>query len=125
MNHSYVEYPRIFAGIAVLTAIFFVGCLVLGQLSLPMVLGTLLGDLTAGLNFVLICQGAENLLDKTPGRARSSAVFGYLFRLAFTTVAIIFGYYADFINLIGVIVALFFPKITLIALCFLWKGGEK
>ena len=26
---------------------------------------------------------------------------------------------------IGVIVALFFPKITLIALCFLWKGGEK
>ena len=125
MDVSKEECRKVFWGIAVLTAIFFVICILVGQFDLPMFLGGLLGAVVGGLNFVLLCLSVEGLLEKDAHRARSSAAFGYFFRLLFTAVVIIFGYTADFINVVGVVIPLFFPKFALIASYLCRKGGEK
>lgn len=126
MDIAIDELKRLSPILAALNLAMLAVSLVTGYLDGAMVLGLLLGNAYAAVHFILIGVAAKAVVKLTPQEAQRWMAASYFLRMMLTSVVIIVGFKAPFINALGVILPLFFPKISLnIGHIFLWKGGEK
>lgn len=125
MDIALEELRRLAPLLAALNAAMLAVCALTGRLDSPMLLGMLIGNAYAAVHFILIGVAAERVVQLTPAEAQRQMAAAYFLRLMLMSVVIIVGMKANFINALGVIVPLFFPKLSLtIGHIFIWKGGE-
>lgn len=113
MDATLRETIKIFKGIVVLDVIFIAIIYILGKFDIPMLQGILIGSVYALLNFRLIAVSLNRAVQMSPGRAQVFAGVSYVGRLALTAAIILAAIKVDYINAFGVIVPMFFPKLSL------------
>lgn len=85
----------------------------LGYLNLPFILGLFCGTAYAVLNFFILGRTVEIALDRPPAKAQRYMAGQYFVRMGLTAVVIIIAIKVDFINVLGVILPLLYPRLAL------------
>ena len=98
--------------------------LLLGAWTLPVLLGNLLGGLTAVLNFFLMGLTVQSAVDKPQDEARTAMKASQALRSVMLLAVLAAGAAAPCFHLIAAIVPLFFPRIA-IALRPLWERAGR
>ena len=112
------ELKKLARGIAVCNLLLFIGLMLAHRGLLPSLLG--MG------NFILTGISAEQAVRLDPEAARRKMAAGYFQRMLMLAVVIAIGLAADPFDPFGVILPLFFPKISLtVGYIFFWKGGNR
>ena len=110
---------------AVLSALMEAVFLVIGKWDVTVLLGNLLGGLTAVLNFFLMGLTVQSAGDKRQDEARTAMKASQALRSVMLLAVLVAGAAAPCFHLIAAIVPLFFPRIA-IALRPLWdRAGRR
>lgn len=115
MEVIYRETRFIAKGVAVCSILFLAGSVVFDFFSIPLLIGALLGGLYAIAHFVLIGHSVLESQQRTPEKARSYMSRQYFMRMFLTALVIFLSIEVDFISPLGLIPALFYPKISIYA----------
>ena len=119
------ETTYIAAWTAVLSALMEAVFLVLGKWDVTVLLGNLLGGLTAVLNFFSMGLTVQSAVDKPQDEARTAMKASQALRSVMLLAVLVAGAAAPCFHLIAAIVPLFFPRIA-IALRPLWdRAGRR
>ena len=126
MEIAIEELKKLARGIAVCNLLLFIGLMLARRGLLPSLLGMALGNAAAVGNFILTGISAEQAVRLDPEAARRKMAAGYFQRMLMLAVVIAIGLAADPFDPFGVILPLFFPKISLtVGYIFFWKGGNR
>lgn len=119
------ELRRLTKGVIPVALIIF-GVLVLcRQPVVPVAAGTLVGTLFALWSFYLMSRSAVRAVwQGDPARASKIMTRSYALRYMMTAVFLIILILTDWVSIPAAVLTLFSPKITLMILNFLKKGGE-
>lgn len=110
---------------AVLSALMEAVFLILGKWDVTVLLGNLLGGLTAVLNFFLMGLTVQSAVDKPQDEARTAMKASQALRSVMLLAVLVAGAAAPCFHLIAAILPLFFPRIA-IALRPLWdRAGRR
>ena len=110
---------------AVLSALMEAVFLVIGKWDVTVLLGNLLGGLTAVLNFFFMGLTVQSAVDKPQDEARTAMKASQALRSVMLLAVLVAGAAAPCFHLIAAIVPLFFPRIA-IALRPLWdRAGRR
>lgn len=107
------EIISVAKGTCVLVGVSLLISLLIGKLDFSLFLGFIIGGINAIFNFYLLALAAIKCVAEAHKNAHRFMASRYFMRMAITTLVIIIGLYADFINCIGIIIPLVFPKLTL------------
>ncbi|MEG1621289.1 MAG: ATP synthase subunit I [Oscillospiraceae bacterium] len=108
------ETLSIAKGTIILVAVSIGISALIGKLDFPLLLGFLIGGTHAIINFYLIGRSIEKSFEKSPNNASGYMAGQYFIRYFITALVILLGIYVDFINYIGIIIPLIFPKLVLL-----------
>ncbi len=115
MDVTLKETIKLFKGIVVLDILLITILFILGKLDVPMLQGILIGSVYALLNFRLLAVSINRAVLMPPGKAQIFAGVSYFGRFALSAVIILAAIKADYINALGVIIPMFFPKVIIIS----------
>lgn len=124
MDIAIEELRKMLKSLMLCNLLTLVACALFKIVNMRLLISLLLGNLYMAVNFIMIGMAAEAALELDVEGARRKMATEYFKRLFITTLVIIFGITADFINPLGLILPLFFPKASLYCGNIFWKGGE-
>lgn len=125
MNIVFPEIKRIAIGSIICNIVFLIASALFSLFSKELFLGSIIGTVYAIVNFMLIGVSVSDAMKKTPKQAQISMVISYFIRMAITALVIFIGLSSDYINPIGVIIPLFFPKAVLYARSIFRKEANR
>ncbi len=111
------ETLHIAAGTGLMTAVMLLVFLLLGRLTLPVVLGALLGACFAVLNFFLLgltVQGALRTGDEN--RSKMKMQLSYTLRMLLTLAVLLVGFSVPWFYWLSTVLPLLFPRLTIFAM---------
>ncbi|CBH22243.1 putative ATP synthase protein I [Acetoanaerobium sticklandii] len=114
MDATLKETIKLFKGIVFLDILLIAVLFILRKLDLAMLQGILIGSIYALLNFRLLAVSINRAVTMSPGRAQMFAGISYFGRFALSAVIILAAIKVDYINALGVIIPMFFPKVIII-----------
>lgn len=109
------ETLTVLKGTALLTAISLGISALLGKLDFPLFWGFIFGSAYSVFNFYMIGRAIERSFKRSPESASTYMTAQYFLRFVITAAVIYIGMKVSFINFLGVIIPLIFPKLTIFA----------
>lgn len=108
------ETLHIAAGVGLLSAAMLLAFFLLGRLSVPVVLGALLGGGFAVLNFFLLGLTVQwAVADGDEGRSKKKIQLSYSLRMLLTLAVLLAGFAAPCFYWLSTALPLFFPRLTI------------
>lgn len=119
------ELRRLTKGVIPIALILFGALVLLGQPVMQVAAGIVSGTVFALWSFYLMSRSAVRAVwQGDPARASKIITRSYAVRYSMTAVFLIALIWTDWVNIPAAVLTLFSPKITLMILHFLKKGGE-
>lgn len=125
MDIVIAELKKIALGILLCDGVFLLVSLGFGFFSAELFSGMALGTAYAIIHFLLLGTSVASAMKKNPRQAQIQMTVQYFIRMILTAFVILIGFAVDFINPLGVVVPLFFPKIVLYAQSIFRKGANR
>ena len=121
----YKETANIAVWVIILSAIMQAVFLVIGKWNYAVLLGNVLGAVTAILNFFLMALGVQMAMEKEPDDAKKLMKTSQSLRFLGLFVVIAIGAVIKCFNVIAVVIPLLFPRIAIFLRLFMRKRAGK
>ena len=112
---------QVVAGTLILDAVVLIAVWLFDKMSLPFVLGLLVGSVFECVLFVSMIYSAQQTVSKTPGKGRAFYTFSYGLRFLASGLLMYAAIKLPFIDFWGVVIPLFYTKIIFVFIYTLGK----
>lgn len=114
MDVTLNETIKVAKGVFLLSLLYVLVALVFGFLDKALLYGIFFGSVFTVLNFRLLSLSIKKSVTLDPSKAMVYAGRNYIVRLVLTGIVLLVSVKADYINVIGTIIPMFFPKFIIL-----------